>query len=442
MAAPQGICVALDSNTLVEAPTWNRLDVDYKVTSWSIDRGRSYELDKTGTGVATIDIVDTTGAFDPTNTGGTFYGRIAPLKQAAIALQNPLTAAWSTLFRGFISSVQWVPYVTERHANVRLELVDGMAILGAAEMTADGNWGDQVVAGEIQFNEDLTTNAVQTRINKVLDQASWPSGLRQIFTGNVKLQQTRYPGRSQALNVILDAADAEFPGVSNVYVNSTGTFAFHGRLARFDPDTTATSTAWDFTRWSAGDVTAVSAGTAVVPVSPPLTVVRDDANLFTSAVATPQNIVDADVSALVSTSSSGHTAYGMRTWSAENLVTAGGTANSSATAVCKLFSNYYRDNYATPRTRVGQLTILPQRRTGSVGTATWAMMCGVDISDVVHLKTTHYNVAGSATGGGFNDDFYVEGVHYEAAGPISGGVPNVTLTLDVSPTGYYGTSPF
>jgi cyclohexanone monooxygenase len=53
MAAPQGICVACDSGTLVENPTWVRLDQTYKVTSWSISRGRSYELDKTGTGAAT-----------------------------------------------------------------------------------------------------------------------------------------------------------------------------------------------------------------------------------------------------------------------------------------------------------------------------------------------------------------------------------------------------
>ena len=284
MAAPQGVCIACDDDTLTVNPTWVRLDQSYRVTGYSIDRGRSYELDKIGTGTATIDLIDTTGAFDPTNSGGTFYGRVDPLKQAAIALQNPVTSAWSTLFRGFVASVQWVPYVTLGHANVRIELVDALALLSAAEMTPDGSWGNSVESGNIAFVEDLNTNAVQTRIGKVLDDFGWPSnssgsdgvtngtttftaasasfatadvgkfitiqtkgryqivtrnsatsivlsgspsagsslawtyGTRSLFSGNVKLWGQNYAPRTQALAVILDAADAEFPfGVACFY---------------------------------------------------------------------------------------------------------------------------------------------------------------------------------------------------------------------------------
>ena len=62
------------------------------------------------------------------------------------------------------------------------------------------------------------------------------------------------------------------------------------------------------------------------------------------------------------------------------------------------------------------------------------MCCDVDISDIVHLSTSHHG------GGGFDDDFYVEGVHYQVR--PGGGVPYVELTLDVSPRGYYDSNPF
>ena len=66
--------------------------------------------------------------------------------------------------------------------------------------------------------------------------------------------------------------------------------------------------------------------------------------------------------------------------------------------------------------------------------ATWALLCNVDISDIVHLTTTH------GGGGGFDDDFYVEGIHYQAR--PGGVIPYVELTLDVSPRGYYDDNPF
>ena len=109
---------------------------------------------------------------------------MGPLVQAKIELRNPVTSAWSTLFRGFVSRIQWVPYQTEQWANVTLDLVDAMAIFAAVEMqdNADTLWGDDFIDGNIVFNEDSTGTlaAAQRRINKVLDQMGWPAGLREV----------------------------------------------------------------------------------------------------------------------------------------------------------------------------------------------------------------------------------------------------------------------
>ena len=69
MADPVGrFNIAFDDPTLTWEPTWTRLDnTDNLVTSYTIDRGRQYELDTTDTGRATVEITDTDGILDPTN---------------------------------------------------------------------------------------------------------------------------------------------------------------------------------------------------------------------------------------------------------------------------------------------------------------------------------------------------------------------------------------
>lgn len=424
-----GVSVAPTDDWNEPAPSWERLDVTYNVTEWTIDRGRVFEFARTDTGRASVELVDETGDFDPTNTSAPYWD--LTLRQAGIALQNPTDSTWSPLFTGYVQRVEWVPYQNKAFANVRLHLVDALALAAAAEMAPDGTFGNSVDNGNITFDEDLATDAVQTRIEFVLTQWGW-SSLRDIFSGNVKLQETVYAPRSPVLNVIQDAADAEFPDVANVYIDKTGRFIFHGRLARFDP----TNPDYDITFWELGDdVAAIADPTNVVRISPPLVASRDDSNLYTSSIATPQNVSDAAIAGQYQIDGTGLAAYGTRTWSAENLATAGGASSATALEVTALFSNYIVSNYATPRTRCGQITVRPQRASGLHGAAAWALMCGVDISDVVHLTTTHTG------GGGFDDDFYVEGISYTAV-PMNSTQHEVTLTLDVSPASYYDSDPF
>lgn len=447
---PLGISLAPDDNVWAASPSWERIDQSYSVQTWSVDRGRPNELSRTDTGSATIELVDRDGDFDPTNESGHFFGRyfadqpLGPLVQAAVALQNPITSAWSTLFRGFIASLQWVPYASEQHANVTLELVDGLALLSALEMPLDGSFGHAVIDSNIVYNEDQGSvplpYPVKTRIGKVLDEVGWPGTLRSIFTGNVKLQRTVYAPRSTPLQVIQDAADAEFPDVANVFVGgprNPGKLVYHGRFARFDP----TNPDYDLETWLCGDDAAAAADANVVRVSPPLIASLDDTTLYSSAYSTPQDPngdAEADFPSQYVQDDSAVERYGLRTWSAENLVTFGGLPPSATTALAetKLFADYVRDNYAAPRVRVGQLTIKPKRPDSVSGPATWHMLCNVDVSDVVHLKTTH------GGGGGFDHDFYIEGIHYEARPGGPNGVPYVELVLDVSPAGYYDENPF
>lgn len=442
----RGFCVAFSSGTLEESPIWYRLDDPtgpFVVQSVSIDRGRAYEFDRTSTGTASVTIVDVAGEFDPTNTTGAFYGQLEPLKQAAYALQNPVTGVWSTVFRGFVSDWSFSMHPTEDYLMVRVDLVDGLDVLANAELVPGGAFGDTVPAlytGNVVYRaldtpSDL--NAVQTRINQVLDDVGWPGGLREVFTGNVKLQGVGdgggagvYAPRTAALSVILDAADSEFPGVANFYISKDGKATFHGRYPRFQP----TNPTYHITTWPVGDVAAVAASpTTVCPIVPPLEFHRDKEHLYTSALATPNGIDDGDIGSQVVTDATTMAAKGRRTWSAEGLLTAGGLGTTAAVET-KKFATYHVDNYKTARTRIRQVTVKAALSSGNTASTTWALACGVDISDRLLITTTH------SGGGGFNDYYFVEGVHYDIR-PMRSTNHEVTVTLDVSPAGWYGSFP-
>jgi len=398
------------------------------VNGWTIDRGRSYELDKTETGTARITARDLNGWLDPTNATGPFYGQLDPMKPGAIALQNPVTGAWSTLFRGFVDEIEGEVDVSEKFIDTTISLVDHLDLLAAAEVVPD-NAGTTVPAGS-EGNVYYAVQQVDDRIRAALADAGVDSSNTEIFSGNVEVQGIVYAPRATLLAVIQDAADAEFPGVSNFYVSKEGVLTFHGRFARFRPDVAQ----YRIRTWNVGDMTA-AADTTVAPISG-LTYSRSKTSIINAALATPQNIADADIAGQMSSDSASIDAYGTRSVSFENLITNQGDEASpnTANAETKLFADYYVDNYKNPRNRISKLTFRSLPPDSPNGAALWALLCGIEISDIVHVTTSHPG------GGGFDEDFYVEGIHYEAR--VNPDYPDLTLTLDVSPKAYYDTDPF
>ncbi len=439
-SAIQGVCIAFDSPALTETPDWVRLDDPggpFIVTEYTIDRGRSYELDKTGTGTATITLIDRNGYFDPTNTGGPFFGKLDPMKQVAIGLHNPVLDTWSTIYRGFTSRWEYDMYQTEDYATVTIECVDGMDVLAAAEMVPDETplWGDippVASTGNIYFPPSDEGSAVANRINRVLNRLGWPNGLREIFTGNVKIKRTVYEPRATVLRVIQDAADAEFPGVANVYLQKNGYLTFHGRFARFNP----TDANYHISTWKLGDLAAVDADATRAPIFD-LAFDRDKEKIINHAIATPEGIADEDLIFGFDLDEASIDTYGYRSISFENLLTDGGHATGfDDINECSLFAIYYVNNYATPRTRVNTVTLKTSVGTGpAFADRLWRVVCGVDVSDRIDLVTTHHG------GGGFNEHFYVEGVHYNAR-PLNDQYLDVECTLDLSPASHYDSNPF
>ncbi len=118
-------------------------------------------------------------------------------------------------------------------------------------------------------------------------------------------------------------------------------------------------------------------------------------------------------------------------WSAENLlVKAGTTTGNTGIVEAKLYGQFWATVLAQPRTRVDAVTLKSLHPDDPRAAATWDLMLGAEISDIVDLA---HGVAG---GVGIAEEFYVEGsqMTVRALGPD---FDLVETTLNLSPAAYY-----
>jgi len=466
VADPTGrFLIAFDDPTLEPTPTWTRIDsYPSLVTSYTIDRGRQYELDRTDTGRATVQVADPEGILDPTNPFGPFWDdgisdtKIRPLLQATLGRWNPVTETWHTRYRGFIEELDYTFDPSQQVNRLTVTLVDIFEILSAVEMVpggpypddptewVQGVWGDQPPdgsEGQIFFDNAQMGDRMKQVVTNAFGLTAMEA-FTVIFTGNVWLYEGTYSVGQSAMDVVQEAADAEFPGVSNVYTNRIGQLVAHGREAKFDPAGVLAGPGvpdvWDWHHWQAGDGAAVNADPANWAHLRQFAFNRGLSKIINSATAGPVTIQDEDVPGQTVTDHDSIALYGIRSWSAQSLLTKGPVGDTvdytTALEETKRFATYYVDNMKAPKNRVtacGFRTMAPYQ----VGAAeTWRLLSLIDVSDQVDITV------GSPGGGGFIlEPFYVEGIH-ESVQPLGEAYDDVTLTLDLSPKAFYDTDPF
>lgn len=432
-------------------PAWTRIDgYPNLVTSYTIDRGRQFELDRTDTGRALVQIADVDGILDPTNPGSPFYGKIEPLLQAMIGRRDPITGEWFTRFRGVIEEYSYAFDPSQKVNRLSVSLVDIFEALAAIDMVA-GAFGDpvpgKIESAEVVFFDDV--DIVRDRMAQVLGNAGIPPDFIVLFTGNVSLFETSYSQGESVMDVLTDCADAEFPGVGNLYVDRFGRFCFHGRLSKFDPETVSEGANWDWHQWFAGDGHAVALNPADTAHIRRFAFDRGLSKVINSATCTPMwasarstatTLAEPTVAELrgqLVTDDASIELRGMRSWSAMNLQTEGSTHDASGSlAETKRFASFYVANYSTPRNRVSEIGFRSISPAHPAAAATWAFLSQVDISDAVNVSVD------SPGGGGFyNEAFFVEGIHEEVAA-LTPDYDDVTLTLDLSPRAYFEVDPW
>jgi hypothetical protein len=174
------------------------------------------EFDKTNTGTAVVKLIDRAGLFDPTHLSSPYHGKLVPGDQAAIALRDPVTDEWFTLFRGFVEEWSYRLDQTRQYMELELQLVDGFG------SSPDGQPRPATRSRRRTTATCSTTAPSSDRCRpgqQILNDVSWPSATARHFTG-ANLSENNSPGTS-ALAALQDAAD-EVPGVANLYIDKTG----------------------------------------------------------------------------------------------------------------------------------------------------------------------------------------------------------------------------
>ncbi len=440
-----------------------------RIADYTIDRGRSFELDKVDTGRAVINLHDQEGNFDPTNVFGPWGDadesalRLQPLKQARLAVWDPVREDWFTRFRGFIESYVNEYDPSQRVNRVTITLVDLFEIVSAVLMFP-GNFGDPPPSNDVVFMEstpDGDVHGMQIRVKDILGEPSGSGGdsdfslgsvglnaaFYQVFSGNVSLHEGVYSPGQSAMDAIMESVDAEFPGVGNVYCDRFGVLCVHGRFARFDPVGTAAATGgvWDFHDWKAGDGAAVNSSPTDTAHLRTFSMSRDLSKVINVASASPKSedtVADFTTQVVVETPVQlSKAAYGIRAWSTDGLLTKEGVTDGLTGAgadwqECKLFAQYYVDNYKVPRNRIEQITFRSMDVNTAGAAANWELLTECDLNDRVAITIT------GPGGGGFTDHmFFIEGIHEEHK-PLNDSMDDITLTLDLSPADYFQDSPF
>lgn len=423
------VFVALSDGPLVAEPTWTRFDnlTNARSPGFDCESGRQSELDITDTGTARVYFNDRTGDLDDDALIG---------KQIMLQIHDPVADAWSPRWRGHIDDINHDLHpAIEALATVQFECVDVFDYLGGARFVP--GMGDTLpggMAGVVFYDNEN----VDDRIIALLTDANIASTMRVVFTGNIDVNETLYDFDNVILQGLRDAADAEFPGVANVYVDRFGRVAFHGRFARFDPEGVESGGAnWDFTRWDAATREDVTTGVAQIRefsfnrprdriINSYVAWPRDDE----TGVAFPQSSVDA----LVQTDATSISNYGYRGRDAPDLIIRSNINNANTGAdECELFGQFYIQNYAVPRKSVQRVRFSSVEPTDARAAATWALMSGCDISDAINLTVDEAGLA--------DTPFFIDGLSVSCRA-LNPSYDLVEVTPNLTPASYYGTDVF
>jgi hypothetical protein len=288
-------------------------------------------------------------------------------------------------------------------------------------------------AGVVKWAE----GPVDTRIEDLGAAANLDPDMLVVFSGNVDVHMTLYDTDDDILSAMRDAADAEFPGIGNIYEDRYGRIVFHGRFAKFDPDTTSSGAEWNFTRWAAATREDVTAGRAQIRE---FQFNRPRTRIVNSYVSWPELDLAGEpfapsvIANQTKTDATSITAYGYRGREAGSLIIKEHKTNgNSGLEECELFAEYYVTNYADPRKNIERVTFKSLPPGEARAEDVWAIMCGMDISDVIHLFVDEAGMS--------DEEFFIEGI----SGSCRVGPPEydfVTVTPNLSPAAYYTDNVF
>jgi len=185
------------------------VDLTPNVYQISITRGRNIQRDQYEAGQCIVRVLDPNSYFNPQNTSSPYYGYLVPLRKVRVSATTETTQKY--LFSGYVIEYKYTYPQNQETGYVDLICSDAFRLFNLANIsTVTGATAGQYTG---------------TRINKILDQVSFPSTMRTIATGaNTCVAD---PGTNRtSLEAI---KNAEFSETGAFYMDGSGTAIFKSR---------------------------------------------------------------------------------------------------------------------------------------------------------------------------------------------------------------------
>ena len=186
------------------------VDLTPDVYSISIRRGRNVMKDTYDAGTAIVRVLDPLGYFNPQNPSSPYYGYLVPLRKLRISATT--ATAEHFLFSGYVNDYRYTFPVGQETAYVDIMCTDGFRLL---QMSNVGTIPDTAAGQD-----------TGTRINKILDNVSFPASMRSISTGVSTCVADPATNRS-TLDAIKNAEFSE--GLGAFYMSADGTAVYLNR---------------------------------------------------------------------------------------------------------------------------------------------------------------------------------------------------------------------
>lgn len=185
------------------------VDVSSQTVKATIRSGYNLIQDQFQAGEATFRVIDPNGDWNPNNTASPYYGYLTPLRK--VRFSATYNGGGYFLFSGYITQYNYSYPKDQEIGYVDLVCIDAFRLLNLAGITTVAS----ATAGQ----------DTGTRINKILDQVSFPNSLRSIETGLTTCQADPSTLRT-ALAAI---KNVEFSEQGAFYMDGGGTATFKNR---------------------------------------------------------------------------------------------------------------------------------------------------------------------------------------------------------------------
>jgi len=186
------------------------VDLTPNVYSISIRRGRNILKDTYDAGTAIVRVLDPLGYFNPQNPSSPYYGYLVPLRKLRISATTSTSSKF--LFSGYVNDYRYTFPVGQETAYVDIMCTDGFRLL---QMSNVGTIADTAAGQD-----------TGTRINKILNDVSFPTSMRQISTGVSTCVADPATNRS-TLEAIKNAEFSE--GLGAFYMSADGSAVYKNR---------------------------------------------------------------------------------------------------------------------------------------------------------------------------------------------------------------------